>query len=193
MKRLIKGETPDFLTKYLIHKQPKVWDDIRPIRQQLRKYILEEQNHFCAYTELRLATVDDCHIDHYHTRNLFPDQTFKYDNLLASCNSEQYGAKYKDKCIKVKEDYKDLINPVEDAPSDFIEFAFTGRVEAVDGCVKGEQTVTSFNLNEKSLVERRKIAVDNLLQMKDYLTEDEMVDSLGEFETMVRQLYKECS
>lgn len=44
MKQLIKGEIPDFLTKFVLHKQPKVWDDISPIRQQLREHILNEQN-----------------------------------------------------------------------------------------------------------------------------------------------------
>lgn len=191
MKQLTKGETPDFLTKFIVHKQPKVWDDISPIRQQLRKHILDEQNNFCAYTELRLYAADDCHIDHYHTRNLFPHETFKYDNLLVSCNSENYGAKCKDKYIKTAEDYKDLINPVEDSPLDFIEFGLTGKVETVGDCIKGARTISYFNLNEKSLVHRRKTVVANLIQMKDYLTEDEMVSSLGEFETMIRQLYND--
>lgn len=193
MKQLVKGETPGFLTKFIAHKQPKVWDDISPIRQQLRKHILEEQNKFCAYTELRINTVDDCHIDHYHTRNLYPDETFEYSNMLVSCNSEEYGAKYKDKQVKIKEDYKELVNPVEDLPTDFIEFGLTGRANTVGDCTKGKQTISFFNLNEKSLVQRRKTVVANLLQMKDYLTEDEMVESLGEFETLVRQLYKYCT
>lgn len=191
MKQLVKGKTPDFLTKFITHKQPRTWEDITPIRQQLREYILNEQDHFCAYTELRIDTEGDCHIDHYHTRNLYPDETFKYDNMLVSCNSEKYGAKYKDKQIKNKTDYKDLVNPIDDLPTDYIEFGFTGKVETVDDCVKGKQTVTFFNLNEKSLVQRRKNAVTNLLLMKDYLTEEEMVESLGEFETMIRQLYKD--
>lgn len=193
MKQLVKGDVPDFLTKFILHQQPKVWEDISPIRPLLRKHILDEQNNFCAYTELRLDTVDDCHIDHYHTRSLFPEETFKYENLLVSCNSEEYGAKYKDKSIKTKEDYKELVNPVENSPSDFIEFGLTGKVVAVAGCSKGKQTISYFNLNEKSLIQRRKTAVANLLQMRAYLTEDEMVASLGEFETMIRQLYKDCS
>ena len=193
MKQLVKGETPDFLTKFITHNQPKVWDDISSIRQQLRKHILNEQNNFCAYTELRINSIDDCHIDHYHTRNIFPDETFSYTNLLVSCNSENYGAKHKDQQVKKKEDYKELINPIEDLPTDFITFGLTGKVQAVNDCIKGEQTISFFNLNEKNLVQRRKTAVENLLQMKDYLTEDEMVASLGEFETMIRQLYKDCT
>lgn len=191
MKRVTKGKTPDFFTKFIVRNHPKVWEDISLIRQQLRSHILNEQNKLCAYTELRIDMADNSHIDHYHTRNLFPDETFKYDNLLVSCNSESYGAKYKDKHVKTKEDYKELINPVKDSPTDFIEYGLTGRVEAIKDCIKGVRTISFFNLNEKRLVQRRKVAVENLLKMKEYLTEDEMVASLGEFETMVRQLYKD--
>lgn len=193
MKQLVKGEIPDFLTKFITHNQPKVWDDINPIRQQLRKHILNEQNNFCAYTELRINTIDSCHIDHYHTRNMFPEETFNYNNLLVSCNSENYGAKHKDKQVKKKEDYKELINPIDDLPANFITFGLTGKVQTINDSIKGKQTIAFFNLNEKSLVQRRKAVVENLLQMKDYLTENEMVASLGEFETMVRQLYKDCT
>lgn len=112
--------------------------------------------------------------------------------MLVSCNSEKYGAKYKDKQVKEKEDYKELINPIIDLPADFIEFGLTGKVKTVNDCTKRKQTISFFNLNEKSSVERRKTAVTNFLQMKEYLTENEMVESLGEFETMVRQLYKDC-
>lgn len=46
-----------------------------------------------------------------------------------------------------------------------------------------------------SPVRRRKTAIINLFKMKEFLTEDEMVAAIGEFETMVRQLYRdyECS
>ena len=46
MKQLVKGETPDFLTKFITHNQPKVWDDISSIRHQVRNHILNEQNNF---------------------------------------------------------------------------------------------------------------------------------------------------
>ncbi len=191
MKQLIKEEVPDFLNKFISHHCPKTWDEIAPIRQQLRGHILKEQNNLCAYTELRINTTEDCHIDHYHTRNLYPEETFKYANMLVSCNAEKYGAKYKDKQIKVKTDYNGLINPVEEMPAEHIEFGLTGTVSPVKNSPKGEKTISYFNLNEKSLVERRKTVVENMLKMKDYLTEDDMVESLGEFETMIRQLYKD--
>lgn len=191
MKRLIKDEVPDFLTKFILHRQPKIWEEIAPIRQQLREHILEEQNNHCAYTELRIKMTDNCHIDHYHTRNLYPEETFRYANMLVSCNAEGYGAKYKDKQIKTKTDYNELINPVEEQPTEHLEFGLTGIVSPVMNSTKGKKTISCFNLNEKSLVERRKTAVECMLKMKDYLTEDDIVASLGEFDTMIRQLYND--
>ena len=109
---------------------------------------------------------------------------------MVSCNAEEYGTKFKDKRITSKSDYNDLINPVEDNPLDYIEFAFTGDALPVSNSSKGEKTITYFNLNENSLLERRKTIALYIVQMKNYLTEDELVEVIGEFESMVRQLYR---
>lgn len=189
MKQIVKEKVPDFFYKFVEHKKPQTWDETSPIRQELRTHILTEQGNCCAYTEVRLNGETNCHIDHYQTRNLFPEKTFDYYNMLVSCNAENYGAKFKDKQITSKSDYDDLINPVEDTPSDYIEFTFTGDILPVNDSSKGEKTITVFNLNEKSLLERRKTIALFVVQMKRYLTEEEMVVSIGEFESMVRQLY----
>ncbi len=193
MKQIIKEGTPDFFSKFIAHNNPRTWDESTPVRSQLRTHILEEQGNCCAYTEIRLNGNTDCHIDHYRTRNLFPEKTFDYYNMMVSCNAEGYGAKFKDKQITSKSDYDDLINPVEDNPADYIEFTFTGDVLSVSGSSKGTKTITYFNLNEKSLLERRRIIALYVVQMKNYFTEDEMVETIGEFESMVRQLYRNCT
>lgn len=128
MKLIVKGSVPDFFVKFIAQQKPKTWNELNSIRKELRQHILEEQGNCCAYTEVRLNGEESCHIDHYCTRNLFPERTFDYNNLLVSCNSEEYAAKYKDKQIKGKLDYDELINPIKDRPSDYIEFAFTGDV-----------------------------------------------------------------
>lgn len=193
MKQIVKEAAPDFFNTFVAHKKPVNWEDISPIRQELRAHILEEQNSCCAYTEIRLTSNGSCHIDHYRTRHLFPEKTFDYFNMLVSCNSEKFGAKFKDKQIASKANYDDLINPVEERPSDYIEFAFTGDVLAISDAPKGYKTIDLFNLNEKSLLERRKVIALCVIQMKDYLSEEEIVETTGEFESMVRQLYKDTS
>ena len=111
--------------------------------------------------------------------------------MLVACNSENYGAKYKDKQIKNKADYDVLINPVVDDPSDYMEYTFTGEMEAINQNQKGIQTINYFNLNELRLVDRRKGAILSLLNMQDVLNEDEIVEAIGEFEPMIRQLYRQ--
>lgn len=191
MKQIAKGAMPEFFSKFVAQNKPKTWEDIRPIRRRLREYILQEQGNCCAYTEVRLESEGNCHIDHYKTRNLFPEKTFEFDNLLVSCNSEEYAAKHKDKQIKFKSNYDELINPVEESPSEYIEFAFTGDVLSLKESEKGENTISVFNLNGKSILERRKAVVMNVVSMRSFLSEDELVIAIGEFETMVRQLYKD--
>ena len=176
MQRISKGNPPAFFSDFIKKEKPKDWNDVAPIREKLREYILEnEQKGFCAYTEIKIQGSRNCHIDHFHTCNLFPTETFAYNNLLVSCNSEEYGAKYKDKQIRSKADYDFLI----------------GEMEAIGQKQKGIRTISYFNLNERRLVNRRKKAIINLNSMKDALTEDELVAAIGEFETMIRQLYRQ--
>lgn len=191
MRNITKENPPAFFSDFIRKEHPKGWNDIAPIREKLRNHILEhEQQGYCAYTEIKITK--ECHIDHFYTRNLYPEKTFQYDNLLVSCNSENYGAKYKDKQIKGKADYDTLINPTTDNPADYLEYTFTGEVESLrEQDQRGTQTIQYFNLNERSLVNRRKRAIECLIAMKNDLKEDELVEAIGDFETMVRQLYKQ--
>lgn len=191
MKRIEKQESPSFYSAYINKNKPKLWDDIAPIRTELRKQIWAEQGGVCAYTEIRLPDPDkNCHIDHFRTRNLFPEKTFEYANLLVACNLEHCGAKYKDKQIKNKAEYTDLIDPSKEAASDYFDYRFTGKVKPEGESPKGERTIRIFNLNETKLVERRKEALFCLQSLME-LTLEETVGAIGEFETMVRQLYHE--
>ena len=195
MRKIEKKEAPAFYTKYLTKNKHKTWKDIDPIRKELRNHILGEQKNCCAYTETRISNLDNCHIDHFKTRNLFPEYTFDYSNLLVSCNNENYGAKHKDKLVKEKDDYKNLINPAEECADAYIEYTITGSVEAINKNQRGIQTINYFNLNERSLLERRRLHALNFSNFSTCLDEglsiDEIVKNIGEFETLTRQLYNE--
>lgn len=189
MKKIEKGDAPEFFSEFVAKEHPVGWDDVGPVRQYLRKHILREQYGLCAYTEIRITSDEKCHIDHFRTRNLFPGKVFDYRNLLVAFTSDRFGARHKDGRMKQLEDYDLLIDPVQEDPSRYLEFSFTGEVLAVKDCEKGRHTIEAFNLNERSLVRRRKSAVCSLLSMRDVLTEDEVVDAIGEFGSMLRQLY----
>ncbi|MDR0972411.1 MAG: TIGR02646 family protein [Prevotellaceae bacterium] len=183
MKKINKGDTPDFFTDYIKQHHPKKWEDIGAIRQKLRDHIIKEQGNYCAYTEIRPSQT---HIDHFRKRDHFPQDTFNYENLFVSCTSDKYGANHKDRHVKPW-DYAKIINPALDDPSEYIEFIYTGVVIAKDE--RGQTTIDMFNLNEPTLVERRK---KSLLQMKDMYKEfdiNQIIEFIGEFPSMLCQLY----
>ena len=187
MKHIEKEHVPDFFHDFIIANHPENWNDLAPIRSQLRTYILEnEQRNQCAYTELPL-NAECSHIDHYKKQDLFHHLIFEYTNMLVSCNAEEYGAKYKDKCIKKDiAPYAGLVNPVADNPSDYLEFAYTGEVLAKNE--KGQKTIEFFNLNHKSLVEKRKSIAVYIGNCKGYISAEEMFQEIRQFETMIYQL-----
>jgi uncharacterized protein (TIGR02646 family) len=103
-----------FFDQKVKHHKPKNWDEVQPFRAELRGYILDEQNHQCAYTELYITNENPkhCHIDHFKKRQLFPDLFDDYNNLFVATNNEDFGAKYKDKELKDKAAYDLLLNPL---------------------------------------------------------------------------------
>ncbi len=97
MKQITKTE-PQIYGDFITQNSPPEWGDVsKAIGYDLRMHLLiKEQNYQCAYTELRVEP-EDTHIDHFRKQSLFQRLKFDWNNLLASCNSEAYGAKYKDK------------------------------------------------------------------------------------------------
>ena len=52
MQNINKGNPPDFFLEFVRKTKLKEWNDVAPVREQLREYILqEEQKGCCVYTE----------------------------------------------------------------------------------------------------------------------------------------------
>lgn len=192
MRKIDKEVAPEFFSDFITRNNPTDWSDIAPIRSRLREYILgKEQNGYCAYTTIKITDIAHCHIDHFYKRDLFPNRIFDYHNMLVSCNSENYGAKYKDKKVRSKEENKDLINPVSDNPAEYIEYTFTGEIVPINQNQRAKKTIEYFNLNSRSLVKRRKSVIYSFINMAKDFSEEELVEAIGEFEPMLRQLYNQ--
>ena len=146
-------------------KLPKIsgaWEEspIRAISEKLRgDILLEEQNLLCAYCEKEIdAHRDNSNNDHFKTRNLFPEETLNYHNLLISCNSRGRScssSKDSQKSIlKYREDYDNIVNPTVENPDNFFDYLPTGEIVAKND--KAKYTIELFNLNNKSLIACRK-------------------------------------
>jgi uncharacterized protein (TIGR02646 family) len=181
------------------------WRDFHELAKDVyfetREHILlEEQNCLCGYTELPIEEVNDCHLDHYVKRDFAPNRTFDWNNLIASCNDDDFGAKYKDNTSKIRvADYTSIFNPVEDDVQQYFYYNEFGEIEALPDLEpilkdKVAKTVAVFNLEHPSLVERRKRIIEDIKNCSDGMLDLETIKAafspLG-FKSLVRQYCSE--
>lgn len=122
-----------------------------------------------GYTERVLASMQGLtHIDHFKKRDLFPQLTFCWENLIVDDHTKAYGSDYKDSFGLKVADYDRIINPVDDDPHDYFEYLTSGEIIAKEGAdkAKAEFTIKVFNLNERSLVCERESMIKNIVFMK---------------------------
>jgi len=192
MRQITKDE-PNYFTsaksKVKLPKTKGAWEDdnISSIRAKLRgDILLEEQMLLCAYCEKEIdENPKNSNIDHFKTRNLFPELTLDYSNLLVSCNTEERCSKFKDTHIKSREEYDNIINPTIENPHDFFDYLPTGEIIAKNE--KGQYTIDIFNLKDKALNECR-LQIAKSLEHLD-LSLDEIYDIFPDYHSFIENIY----
>lgn len=125
-----------------------------------RRQLLYKQGGLSAYTEVPLEE-NKSHIDHFRKRDLFPNLSFEWNNLIVDeIGVARYGAGHKDKIIKHIEDYELLINPVLEDPCEYLTYLVNGKIIPkknlnTEDKKKASFTIEAFNLNHPSLIMRR--------------------------------------
>lgn len=191
MRRIDKSEEPQSLRSFNKAKHEK-WGEFsdkanRHVYNDCLQQCIEDQAHLCGYTEVPLSK-DNRHIDHYIKRDFAPDLTFCWNNMIAAVKDSRFGADYKDEHVKRNDYdkseccYTDILNPVKDEFAGRFRFSADGTIEPSDSQdIKAEKTIELFNLNEKSLKERRKVQMENVRQYtKDGLTKEKIPALLTE-------------
>jgi hypothetical protein len=136
--------------------------------EDVRKALLKEQFHLCAYTMKKLETADicnskgldtrdACHIEHIlpQARGI-PAETIDYQNMLACFPPSQaniacfYGAQFKGSFDPEKNRF---VSPLSANVERHFDFGEDGEVIGVTD--EGNATVNALNLNHKSLVADR--------------------------------------
>lgn len=194
MRKLSKGEPHEAIKDF---EGQQDWALSLDFHRIWRELILETEQHgLSGYTEEPLK-LDNVHIDHFYKRSLFSDKVHYWHNLIVDSLDETYGAKYKDKLVKSSDDNIRLINPITEDPHLFFRYKVDGRIapkEMLSGkdLERAEYTICAFNLNEASLVERRRA----LLKMYDAYGDaslEQLLDWLKEsgFPSVVEQMFNE--
>ena len=192
MRQIVKNEPSYFTSAKKMVKLPKVkdaWSDenIGKIRYRLREYmLLEEQNLLCAYCE---KEIDDnpknSNIDHFKTRNLFPELTLEYSNLLVSCNVKERCSSFKDIHIRSREEYANIVNPILENPNDFFDYLTTGEIVAKNE--KGQFTIDIFQLNATSLIQCRFQVIKSLEHLD--LSLEEIYEIFSDYHSFIENIY----
>ena len=198
MRKLDKGEPAQQFMDFICHNHPERWEDTKDESPVWRKHILEhEQSGQSGYTEVPLH-FEKSHIDHFKKQTLYPHLVFEWNNYVVDGKDDTYGARYKDNAIRNRTDNEKLINPVVEDAQRFFKYELSGKIVPADGLSDEETekagfTIATFNLNESSLVDRRKKIINMDIRSFEGLSdEDVLVVLLPEgFASVVEQLLEE--
>lgn len=198
MRKIDKGAPIASFTEFVRTHRPVKWEDAKDVSRVWREYILEyEQHHLSGYTEEPLR-LDDTHIDHFRKQSLFNTLIFNWDNYIVDKKNDTYGARYKDKVVTTIASNERLINPATEDASRFFKYGLNGRIDVAEGLGELEKdraifTMQAFNLNEASLVERRRVIINTILGPYDDLSDELILEALSAegFTSVVEQLLKE--
>ena len=198
MRKIDKGAPILSFSEYVRRNHPTKWEDARDVRHTWREYILEYEQHWMSgYTEEPLQLANS-HLDHFRKQSLFNTLIFNWDNFIVDQKNDTYGAKHKDIVVKTTDDNERLINPVTEDAAKFFKYELNGRIDVSDGLnnsdkERAEYTLDAFNLNESSLVERRKVILNTIIDSFQDLTDEMVLKALAAegFTSVVEQLLKE--
>ena len=173
MRKINKGTPVAGFNGNNFNNSCTTWLDFHEEHQEIYEksrfvILADEQNQLCGYTEIYINDLTDCHIDHYKKRSLFPELTFEWNNLIAATKDSDFGAIYKDNKSGIREnDYNHIFNPVTDNVENYFYYTTWGEVtpkiaiSEIDN-QKAKKTIEVFNLNHKSLKDRRR-NLDNMI------------------------------
>ncbi len=198
MRKIDKGAPLESFSEFVkTHPQAR-WEEAKDVSRIWREYMLHcEQHGMSGYTEEPLR-LNHSHIDHFHKRSLFSELIFDWNNFVVDGVDETYGAKFKDKHVKSREDNDMLINPVVEDAGRFFKYELNGNISVASGlspsdAERANYTIKAFNLNEASLSERRKTIINIVLDTFENLSDESILAALEAegFRSVVEQLLDE--
>ena len=187
MKTIIKSDAPLCLQQ--AREKGWDWDEFHANAHvdylDVRSQALADQKEECAYTGLWLGegTKHTLHIDHFHKKAIFTEETFLWENLFAAAKNRNDGADYKDRLIHgpkpdAEKQYRSFWSPLEASLSKAFWYRQDGCVEPdeklyEEGQLLAQHTIDMYNLNSPDLT-RRRLGVIRMLNSLSGLCDDEI-------------------
>lgn len=189
MLKINKGTEPAFFTDFKRINNPQNWDEISPVRSQLRSHLIDNEQTLsdvalCTYCE-RKINMTSSHIDHIKPK----DPSGRYAHLFADYNNLTVSCLSSNSCGQTKDNdyHDDFINPVDENPDDFMTYEVsTAKIVPVDDSVKQrvERTCEMLGLNSCfELLSARKKLLNKLYTSNDRGAG--IISYLKEFPTLI--------
>ena len=165
MQQINKGTEPTKLIEYKrknpTHRYNDLGkDDPEQIRPAIRQACLDEQAYLCAYCCRPIGANDhDCMNEHILPRQGYPQFSFDFNNIVASCTT-------KGGCDDAKENQEIAISPLSPRCKTEFNFNLSGTVTGLTNDAK--QTIDVLKLGDslqqnQKLVDIRRQAIINYL------------------------------
>lgn len=160
MQKIDKDIEPIELTKWKKQHSNRRYDDLdSTVRVAIRKSLLNEQRHLCAYCCQAIDQIEKCHNEHVLPQATHNATTLEYRYLVASCNiKKQCGDAHAAQALP--------LTPLMDECETELEFKWSGRVAGKSA--RAKEAIRVLNLGDsedsnKALVAKRKRLCDALL------------------------------
>jgi len=169
MKYIQKGQSPNYFDNWKRRNPSANWSNFSGTNEhhKLRDDLISEQNQMCCYCEIMIENNgQSSHIEHLKDRNNFPQETFNYNNLLASCQ-------FTDSCGHKKgtDYFNGFVSPLDSNCKNRFTYTRDGRIIPVDeNDTDATKTIEVLGLNCKRLKDRRKGIIKTLEEAnKEYI------------------------
>ena len=216
MKFIKKKKEPESFSQWKgianLDWQP-LWENLRDSdasqpkfmpKTDLHNSLLHEQGYICCYCGRRIYK-DSSHIEHFKPRQLFPELSLDYSNLLASCPGypEEEDSKALTKlqlpqahCGQKKGSWYDptlTVSPLRNTCEEYFRYTASGEILPVSDPVMhaaAKNTILKLGLDHPGLERSRRKVVEELLFLIDGLDSRgieelieiyEKTDEMGEY------------
>lgn len=141
-------------------------------KDDIRSACAVEQFYLCAYCCKPISgTIKDCMNEHVVARDIAPNRSLDFDNIVASCITPK-------QCDNAHGSQPLPLTPFDIECETDLKFKLSGRVEGMTSAA--QETIRVLNLDNKSLVAQRKNFINSMLfangiDADDGLDDDELI------------------
>lgn len=188
MKQITKQQAPEAYIAWTANNPSCSWKDFGKTNEytELKSYLCNEQEGLCCYCEVTIKGEDDTHIEHYKPKSKYQNDTYNYQNLLASC--EHY-----DSCGHKKggEYWEEIVSPLSECEC---RFTYTGNGQIIPTDENDEdagKTISTLGLDCNRLRDLRKSIIKTLEICDDAYVEESLINCKKWFEgfyTVINQI-----